>query len=54
MNVLVDFFKFAFVKTRCIINNITTIEELIFSFQKQNLYGSIFKVDFARAFDMIN
>lgn len=54
MNELVDSYQSAFVKGRCILDNIATTEELIFSLHKRRLPGYILKVDFAKAFDVVD
>lgn len=51
---LVDFDQSAFMKGRCILDNITTAKELIFSIHKCRLPGHILKVNFAKAFDMVD
>lgn len=51
---LVNISQSAFIKGRCILDNIATAEELIFSLHKRRLSGHIIKVDFAKAFDMVN
>ena len=51
---LVDVSQFAFIKGRCILDNIAMAKELIFSLQKCRLPGNVFKVDFPKAFDMID
>lgn len=43
----------AFLKGRCILDNIATAEELLFGMVKRRLPGHILKVDFAKAFDMV-
>ncbi|XP_039125244.1 uncharacterized protein LOC120261424 [Dioscorea cayenensis subsp. rotundata] len=54
INVLIDSDQSAFLKGRCILDNIATAEELIFSLHKRNLPGHILKVDFAKAFDVVD
>lgn len=54
LNDLVDLEQSAFVKGRCILDNIATEEGLIFSMRKHRLSGHILKVDFAKAFDTVN
>lgn len=54
MDDLVDFNQSAFLKRRYISDNITIVEELIFSIHKRRLSGHILKVDFAKAFDMFD
>ncbi|XP_039123318.1 uncharacterized protein LOC120259927 [Dioscorea cayenensis subsp. rotundata] len=44
----------AFIKGRCIIDNIITAQELIFFMQKHRLPGLLLKVDFAKAFDTVD
>lgn len=51
LNLLVDVDKLAFMKGRCILDNIATAEELHFRIHKRRLPGFILKVDFAKAFD---
>lgn len=43
-----------FLKGRYILDNISTVEELIFSLHKRRLPGHILKVDFAKAFDLVD
>ncbi|XP_039119031.1 uncharacterized protein LOC120255219 [Dioscorea cayenensis subsp. rotundata] len=50
LNDLVDLEQSAFVKGRCILDNIATEEGLIFSMRKHRLSGHILKVDFAKSF----
>lgn len=54
MNLLVDNEQSAFLKGWCILNNIATAEELIFSIHKRRLLGHILKVDFNKAFDRVD
>lgn len=54
MNCLVDNAQSTFLKGRCIMNNIATIEELLFSIQNCHLRGHIMKVDFTQAFDTVD
>lgn len=51
---LVDPSQTAFIKGQYILNNIAIAEELIFSLQKRILPWHIIKVDFAKAFDMVD
>lgn len=51
---LVDSSQLDFIKGRCIIDNIATAEELIFSLHKRRLPGHILKVDFSKAFDLVD
>ncbi|XP_039146809.1 uncharacterized protein LOC120284053 [Dioscorea cayenensis subsp. rotundata] len=51
---LVDHSQSAFIKGRSIMDNVVAAEEIIFSLQKRRLDGNIAKVDFARAFDMVD
>lgn len=51
---LVDNSQSAFIRDRCIIDNIATIEELMFSRHKRKLPGYIVKVDFSKAFDIVD
>ncbi|XP_039122026.1 uncharacterized protein LOC120258641 [Dioscorea cayenensis subsp. rotundata] len=41
-------------KGRCILDNVVVVEELIFSMQKRRLPGFVLKVDFAKAFDLVD
>lgn len=41
-------------KGRCILDNIATAEELIISIHKRRTPGHILKVDFAKAFDIVD
>lgn len=50
---LVDEDQSAFLKGRCILNNIATAEELIFSMHRHSFEGHILKMDFAKAFDFV-
>lgn len=50
----VDSVQSVFIKGRCILDNIATAEELIFSIHKRRLPGHILKVDFAKAFDTVD
>ncbi|XP_039126955.1 uncharacterized protein LOC120263117 [Dioscorea cayenensis subsp. rotundata] len=54
INSLVSTEQSAFLKGRCILDNIATAEELIFSIHKRRLSGHILKVDFAKAFDLVD
>lgn len=54
MHDLVDSDQSAFLKERCILDNIATAEEQIFSLHKRKLPGYILKVDFAKAFDSVD
>lgn len=54
MNSLVDSNQSAFMKGRCILHNIAIAEELIFFLHKKRLPGHILKVDFAKAFDLVD
>lgn len=51
---LVDNSQSAFIKGKCIIDNISTAEELIFSNHKRRLPGHFLKVDFSKAFDSVD
>lgn len=48
MNSLVDSDQSAFLQGRCILDNISTAEELLFSLHKRRFPGHILKVDFAK------
>lgn len=54
MNLLVNAEQSVFMKGRCILDNIATAEELIFSIHKRRTSGHILKVDFAKAFDIVD
>lgn len=54
MNSLVDSDQSAFLKGRCILDNIATAKELIFSLHKHRIPRHILKVDFAKAFDHVD
>lgn len=54
MNDLVDNNQSAFLKGRCILDNVAIAEELIFSMNKRRMPGYILKVDFAKAFDLVD
>lgn len=54
INDLVDNIQSAFIKGRSILDNIVALEELILSVQQHHLNGHIFKVDFVKAFDMVD
>ncbi|XP_039127495.1 uncharacterized protein LOC120263599 [Dioscorea cayenensis subsp. rotundata] len=54
MDFLVDHAQSAFLKGRCIPDNIAMAEEAIFSIHKKRLMGHILKVDFAKAFDSVD
>ncbi|XP_039123641.1 uncharacterized protein LOC120260266 [Dioscorea cayenensis subsp. rotundata] len=51
---LVDPEQSAFLKGRCILDNIATAEELLFSIHKRRVSGHILKVDFSKAFDTVD
>lgn len=51
---LVDKAQSAFIKGRCILDNIVTTKELIFSLQKCRIPVYVLKVDFSKAFDMVS
>lgn len=46
--------QFVFLKERYILDNIITVEELIFSIHKRRLPGHILKVYFAKAYDLVD
>ncbi|XP_039141329.1 uncharacterized protein LOC120278666 [Dioscorea cayenensis subsp. rotundata] len=50
---LIDPTQSAFIKGRCITDNIATAQELIFYMQKHKILGLILKVDFSKAFDSV-
>lgn len=52
MDDLVDTAQSAFLKGRCILDNVAIAVELIFSMKKRRMPGYILKVDFAKAFDL--
>lgn len=54
MDSLVDHAQSAFLKGRCILDNIASAEEAIFSIHKRRLNGYILKVDFSKAFDSVD
>ena len=54
ISALVDDSQSAFIKGRCIADNIIATQELLFSLQKQKMLGYAFKVDFAKAFDSLD
>ncbi|XP_039129007.1 uncharacterized protein LOC120265183 [Dioscorea cayenensis subsp. rotundata] len=54
MDKLVDHAQLAFLKGRCILDNVATAEELTFSMKRRRLPGYILKVDFAKAFDLVD
>lgn len=54
INSLVDTTQSAFLKGRCILDNIATAEKLIFSIHNGRLPGYILKFDFAKAFDLVD
>lgn len=54
INDLVDNSQSAFIKDRCIFDNIIATQELIFSLQKCKLPRLAFMVDFAKAFDSLD
>ncbi|XP_039116779.1 uncharacterized protein LOC120252722, partial [Dioscorea cayenensis subsp. rotundata] len=51
---LIETHQSAFITGRCILDNIVAAEETISSLQKRRTMGNIIKVDFAKAFDMVN
>lgn len=51
---LVNLTQSTFIKGRCIIDNISTAQELLFYLQKLKLQGLILKVDFFKAFDTVD
>ncbi|XP_039145636.1 uncharacterized protein LOC120282866 [Dioscorea cayenensis subsp. rotundata] len=51
---LVDHSQSAFLKGRCILDNIATAEELLFSIHKRKMDDHVLKVDFAKAFDSVD
>ncbi|XP_039136185.1 uncharacterized protein LOC120273588 [Dioscorea cayenensis subsp. rotundata] len=51
---LIDNSQSAFIKGRSILDNVVVAEEIIFGLQKRELPGNIVKVDFAKAFDMVD
>ena len=54
MDQLVDKSQFAFIKDRYVMDNVVTVEKLIFSLQKQGISSNIIKIDFAKAFDIVD
>lgn len=54
MDKLVDNVQSAFLKRRCILDNIARAEELLFSIHKRRLDGHVLKVDFAKAFNSVD
>lgn len=54
MHHLVETDQSAFLKGRYILDNIVTAEELLFSIHQRRVPGHILKVDFAKAFDMMD
>lgn len=54
LDALVDNAQSAFMKGRCILDNVALAEELIFSMQKRKISRFILKVDFAKAFDLVD
>ncbi|XP_039140399.1 uncharacterized protein LOC120277606 [Dioscorea cayenensis subsp. rotundata] len=54
MNDLVDFAQSAFLRGRCILDNVAIAEELIFSLKKRRIPGYILKEDFSKAFDLVD
>lgn len=54
MDPLVDNIQLAFLKGRCILDNIAMPEELLFSIHKRRLDVHALKVDFAKAFDSVD
>lgn len=54
INSLVSSEQYTFLKDRCILDNIAIAEELIFSLHKRRLPGHILKVDFLKAFDLVD
>ncbi|XP_039129083.1 uncharacterized protein LOC120265272 [Dioscorea cayenensis subsp. rotundata] len=51
---LVDNVQSVILKERCILDNIATAEELLFSIHKRRLDLHVLKVDFAKAFDSVD
>ncbi|XP_039122027.1 uncharacterized protein LOC120258643 [Dioscorea cayenensis subsp. rotundata] len=51
---LIETHQSVFIAGRCILDNIVAAEETISSLQKRRIMGNIIKVDFAKAFDMVN
>lgn len=51
---LVEVEQSAFLKGRCILDNIASAEESIFSIHKRRLTSHILKVDFAKEFDRLD
>lgn len=54
INSLVDDSQSAFIKGRCIADNIIASQEVIFNLQKMKLLDHVFKVDFAKAFNSLD
>lgn len=54
MNSLIYSEQSAFQKGRCILDNVATVEELIFSVHKRRLHVHNLKVDFSKAFDLVD
>ena len=54
MDSLIDTPQSVFITGRCILDNVVVAEETIFSLQKRKMPGNIIKVDFAKAFNMVD
>lgn len=54
INSLVDNEQSAFLKGWCMLDNIVTAEELIFSIHKRRFLGHILKVNFSKVFDLVD
>lgn len=50
---LIETKQFAFIEGSCIVDNIIVAKEAIFSLQKRKLQGCVIKVDFTKAFDIV-
>ena len=51
---LVDTSQSAFITGMCILYNVVTVKETIFNLQKGKILGNIIKVDFSKAFDIVD
>lgn len=51
---LIESTQSAFIVSKCLLDNIVAAEEAVFSVQKCKLPANIIKVDFAKAFDMVD
>jgi hypothetical protein len=54
MNSLIDYSQAAFIKGRCIFDNIVSAQEILHKVRKSKIKGILFKLDYEKPFDNAN